>query len=105
CRGLQAVDELVDRKAVGDLLQRSEQAEHPLGHPFLVLHRLRADLGPLLGRRLVHAGEGGGPGPHSRANSARTSLAATRRSSASRSSPMSSRSSRGGGKYSSSSVM
>src|SRR5581483_4213191 len=59
-RSLQAVGELVGREAVGDLGERLEHGEHPVGDPSLVLRGLGTDDSPLLGRRLVHSGEGGG---------------------------------------------
>ena len=55
--GLQRVRELVDGEAVGDAGQAPQQAEHRLGDAILVGERLLNDHAPLLGGRLVHAGE------------------------------------------------
>ena len=55
--GLEGVDQLVDREAVGDLLEGGQHAQDPVGHPGLVLHRLDHNVLPLLGGRLIHPGK------------------------------------------------
>ena len=110
------------------LLQRAQHVEDPLRDPVLVLERLGADDGPLLGGRLVHAGEGGrrrhasivpATWPDAQPRAASTSAASMLRSfaagraasepprvtvAASSTAASRSRRLRGGGKYSSSSV-
>jgi hypothetical protein len=58
-RGLEAVRELVDGESVGDVGERAQHSEDAVGDASLVLDGLGADHRPLLGGRLVHAGEGG----------------------------------------------
>ena len=55
---LQAVGELVGGEAVGDLTERPQQHQDPVGHSALVLRGLLADHGPLLGGGFVHTSEG-----------------------------------------------
>jgi len=54
--------QLVDSEAVGDAGQPLQHGQDLVGHAALVLEGLGADHRPLLGRRLVHAPEGGGGG-------------------------------------------
>ena len=56
-RRLEAMGELVDGEAVGDVAERLEHAQHPVGDTTLVLERLGADDRPLVGGGLVHPAE------------------------------------------------
>jgi hypothetical protein len=59
-RRLQAVRELVDGEAEHHPVEVAQQRQHVLGDVGLRGHGLVPDDAPLLGRRLVHPGEGGG---------------------------------------------